>query len=157
KAGNSGHTTPMTCQRILMASPNYWDSSFQVGSHHLARGFLRAGWKVAYVSDPISPWHVLRGITPDLRQRFANTWQKGHESADGKLWTYVPSSLLTPHNKTLLRSHYVARNWYKWSLPNVVSMVRSKGFGQVDLLYIDSLSQTFWLDAVNYGKAVYRV
>jgi glycosyltransferase involved in cell wall biosynthesis len=36
-------------------------------------------------------------------------------------------------------------------------MVRTKGFDSVDVLYIDSLSQSFWLDVVNYRKAVYRV
>jgi glycosyltransferase involved in cell wall biosynthesis len=147
----------MTPPRILMASPNYWDSPFQVGSHHLARGFLRAGWKVAYLSDPISPWHVLRGLTMGLRQRLANTRHNGHESADGRLWAYVPASLVTPHNKPLLRTTYVSRNWHKWSLPNVVSLVRSKGFDSVDLLYLDSLSQSFWLDEISYKKAVYRV
>jgi glycosyltransferase involved in cell wall biosynthesis len=147
----------MTSPRILMASPNYWDSPFQVGSHHLARGFVRAGWKVAYVSDPISPWHFLRGFTPDLRHRLSINRHRGCESANGNLWTYVPASLITPHNKPFLRTHYVARHWNKWSLPNLVSIVRSKGFDSVDLLYIDSLSQSFWLDVLTYKKAVYRV
>ncbi|MFL5242684.1 MAG: glycosyltransferase [Gemmataceae bacterium] len=147
----------MTRKRLLMASPNYWDSPFQVGSHHLARGFARAGWDVAYLADPVSPWHVLNGLNSDLRKRFASFWSGGSSVCENKLWAYVPASLITPHNKPLLRTEYVARNWHNWTVPNVVSLVRGKGFGQVDLLYIDSLCQSFWLDVLEYQQAVYRV
>src|SRR5260370_12738666 len=147
----------MTRKRLLMASTNYWDSPFQVGSQHLARGFVRAGWEVAYLADPISPWHIFNGLNSDLRKRFASYWSGGRATCENRLWAYVPGSLITPHNKPILRTEYVARHWHNWTVPNVVSLVRGKAFGHVDLLYIDSLCQSFWLDALEYKQAVYLV
>jgi glycosyltransferase involved in cell wall biosynthesis len=147
----------MARKRLLMACPNYWQSTFQVGSHHLARAFVRAGWDVAFVSDPISPLHIGGGCSPDLWRRLA-VWQAGGlHDLDGRLWTYIPAAVLTPHNKPLLRSHFVHRRWHRWTWPDVTRMVRRRGFGSVDLLYIDSPYQPFWLDAIQYRQAVYRI
>jgi glycosyltransferase involved in cell wall biosynthesis len=147
----------MARKRLLMACPNYWLSTFQVGSHHLARAFVRAGWDVAFLSDPISPLHLCEGLTPDLKRRLA-LWQAGGRyDLDGRLWTYIPAALLTPHNKPLLRSHYVHRHWHRWTWPDVTRTVRRQGFGKVDLLYLDSPYQSFWLDAITYRQAVYRI
>ncbi len=144
--------------RILMASSNYWMSPFQVGSHHLARGFVRAGWKVAFVSDPISPLHIL---TPkshtDLWNRFGNYYRGGKWHDSGRLWTYVPAAWVVPHNKPLLRSGWVHNHWHHCTFPNPIDVVKAKGFGKVDILYIDSFTQGFWLDAIQYKRSVYRI
>ena len=47
--------------------------------------------------------------------------------------------------------------WYRLSVPNVVRAVRERGFGEVDLLYIDSQIQLFWLDRVRHRYSVARV
>ncbi len=140
-----------------MACPNYWDSPFRVGSHHLARGFAQSGWDVAYISDPISPFHWIAGVTPELRERFQNYRAGGVQWKGGSLWAYVPGALLTPHNKPLLRSSWVIRNWPRLSLPNVIGLLETRGFGEVDVLYIDSIAQRFWLDRVRHKHSVYRV
>lgn len=147
----------MPRKRLLMACPNHWRSPFQVGSQHLARCFVRAGWEVAYLSDPISPLHLCRGLTADLKARLASYLAGGIEDLDGHLWSYVPAALLTPHNKPILRSDFIHRHWQRWTIPGVISRVRQRGFGQVDLLYIDSIEQSFWLDVLDYRQAVYRV
>jgi hypothetical protein len=51
-----------------MACSNPWNSVFQVGSHHLAREFLKLGYEVAFISDPISPFHLLNST--GLKARF---------------------------------------------------------------------------------------
>jgi len=147
----------MPRKRLLMACPNHWRSPFQVGSHHLARGFVRAGWEVAYLSDPISPLHLCRGLTADLKARLASYRAGGIEDLDGHLWSYVPGALLTPHNKPILRSNFIHRHWQRGTFPGVVGRVRRRGFSQVDLLYIDSIEQSFWLDVLDYRQAIYRV
>jgi glycosyltransferase involved in cell wall biosynthesis len=143
--------------RLLIATPNYWTSPYQVGSHNLARSFVRAGWEVAFISDPLSPWHLGRGFTSDFRRRFSIYRQGGYDHLDGRLWTYVPFAGMTPHNKPILRSGFVHRHWHRWTLPDVAAKVKERGFGRVDLLYIDSLHQSFWFDALEYEHAVYRV
>jgi len=144
-------------KKILMACSNYWSSPFQVGSHHLARGFVKAGWKVAFVSDPISPLHVFNGISVELRERWATYRAGGNLDLDDCLWAYVPAALLTPHNKFLLKSEWVHRNWFKLTWPNVVNKIVKEQFGEVDLLYIDSVTQLFWLNNVKYKKSVLRI
>lgn len=143
--------------RALMACSNDWDSPFQVGSHHLARGLVRAGFEVAFLSDPISPWHLMRGWSNDLERRFAIYGAGGKFDLDGRLWTYVPGAFLTPHNKPILRSQAVQRHWHRWTFPSLGALIKKRGFAGVDLLYIDSIQQAFWLDLVEHRRSVYRV
>ena len=97
-------------KKILMACPNYWHSPFQVGSHHLARGFLRAGWQVGFISDPLSPFHWLKGRDPDISRR-AELAGPGGVWQEENLWTFVPFTALPPQNRPLLRSEAVYRRW----------------------------------------------
>lgn len=147
----------MTPPRVLMASPNYWTSPFQVGSQHLARAFSRAGWQVAFVSDPISPLHKLAGAPENLRARTAIHRAGGLVDPEHAVWTYVPWAILTPHHSPLLRSRQVHRGWHRLTVPPVVQVVREAGFGEVDLLYLDSAVQRFWLEAIPHARSVQRV
>jgi glycosyltransferase involved in cell wall biosynthesis len=147
----------MPRQRVLMACSNYWDSPFQVGSHHLARGLVRAGYEVAFLSDPISPLHLCRGWTAEFRSRLAIYRAGGKFDLEGRLWTYVPGAFLTPHNKPILKSESVQRNWHRWTWPNLASLIKKRGFDRVELLYIDSIQQSFWLNLIRYERSVYRV
>ena len=142
-------------RKALWAAGNYWTSPLQVGSHHIARGLARRGWEVAFLSDPISPWHLFGGV--DLSARAAIYKQGGVSDCDGRLWAYVPAALVVPANRPLLRSGWVQRTWQRLSIPNVVGMARRHGFGRVDLLGMDSFSQPFWLEALQAGCSVFRV
>lgn len=146
----------MSRSRLLMACPNHWHSPFQVGSQQLARTFMRCGWDVAYISDPISPLHLLRW-NAELRNRLALWWQGGITEQGGRLWAYVPAALVTPHSWPILRSRLVHRHWPSWTWPSVVKRVRERGFGTVDLLYIDSMHQACWMDAIRYRQLVFRL
>ena len=147
----------MSRRRLLMATSNYWHSPFHVGSHQLARGFLRAGWDVGFVSDPLSPWHLFGANFADLRQRYGIYSAGGRTDCDGRLWTYVPGALVTPNNKPLLNSESVARWWSRVSWPSLIDVLRSNGFGSVDLLYCDSVVHLQWLRAIVHRKSLYRV
>lgn len=147
----------MTGRRVLMGSCNYWTSPFQVGSHHLARGFAEAGWSVAFVSDPISPLHRFGGRHDELAERRAIHRAGGVRDLGGRLWTYVPWAPLTPNNKPLLRSERVQRDWWRLTRPGVVERVTREGFGEPDLIYLDSVAQTFWLDVFPRARSVFRV
>ena len=147
----------MKTRKVLMASSNNWASPLQVGSHHLARTFIRSGFDVAYISHPISPLHIFSGVNSDLRRRFDFYRSGGTYDLEGRLWTYVPGALLTPHNKPLLRNSFVLKHWSKLTLPNIINKVRRMGFGDVDLLYLDNACQFFFLNNINYKKSVFRV
>lgn len=140
-----------------MACANYWSSPFQVGSHHIARGFADRGWEVGFLSDPISPLHILNGISQELRDRWSLYKKGGMLDCDDKIWAYVPGALVTPNNKTLLRSLWVQQNWSKLSLPLVVEKIRQHGFDSVDILYLDSPNHSYLLDCIKYKTAIFRV
>jgi glycosyltransferase involved in cell wall biosynthesis len=142
-------------RKALLASGNYWTSPMQTGGHHIARGLVARGWEVAYITDPISPWHLLGGV--DLGKRAELYWQGGRCDLDGRLWAYVPGALVVPANRPLLRSEWVHSHWQCLSFPNVVRKARQQGFGQVNLLLMDSFSQPFWLEALQVGCSVFRV
>ncbi len=146
-----------TPRKVLLAAPHYWTSPFQVAGQHVARAFAAEGWDVAYVSNPISPLHLGRGWTRDLRDRAALYQQGGLSTARGAIWAYVPGALLTPNRGPVVGSRWVHRHWDRLSLPNVVSRVRDHGFGQVDLLYVDTVVQGFWLDVIRHDHSVLRV
>lgn len=147
----------MSRRRLLMASSNYWQSPLQVGSHHLARGFAKAGWDVAFISDPISPWHLLGAHRGDLRIRYDTYAAGGRTDCSGRLWTYVPGALVTPNNRPLLKSEWVAAQWSRFSRPRLTDVLHRHGFGQVDLLYCDSVVHQGWLHAIGSRTSLYRI
>ncbi len=140
-----------------MACANYWTSPFQVGSHHLARGFVAAGWTVGFISDPISPLHLLGQARQELANRFQLYRDGGLWDLDKKLWAYVPGALITPRNKPLLRSHAVEGGWARLTWPSLGATVRKQGFGEVDLVYCDSPKHLSWLSQVARARTVFRV
>ncbi len=144
-------------KKILMACSNYWDSPFQVGSHHIAKAFVKAGYDVAFISDPISPAHIVEGISSELCERFDIYKTGGKRVLDGHLWAYLPGALFTPNNKPILRSKWVTNNWHRITFPGVVKKIRNAGFGEVELLYVDSVAQSFWFDMIKYKKSIFRV
>jgi glycosyltransferase involved in cell wall biosynthesis len=146
-----------TRKKVIVAAANHWRSPFQVGSHHLARGFVRAGWDVAFISDPISPLHVAGGGIQQLAERYRLYAAGGERDLEGHLWTYVPGALVTPHNKPFLRSRWVSRRWAKFAWPPIDRVMRRAGFADADLLYCDSAVPFSWLRDVPHRKAVYRV
>jgi glycosyltransferase involved in cell wall biosynthesis len=139
-----------------MVSAHAWPSPLRLGGRHLAKALVEAGWDVAHVSDPISPFHLLRGYSK-LRDRAAVYRNGGVSDLDGHVWAAVPGALATPYDAPLLRSRWLGRNWSRLSFPNIVKLVKAHGFGDVDLIYFDSVIQPFWLSEVNHRRSVFRV
>jgi glycosyltransferase involved in cell wall biosynthesis len=147
----------MKRKTVIMAAANHWRSTFQVGSHHLARGFVEAGWDVAFVSDPISPWHLGGRDFQKLCERYRVYAAGGERDLEGHLWAYVPGALVTPHNKLILRNRWVSRRWAKVAWPPIGRVLGRAGFADVDLLYCDSPVPFSWLQDIPHRKAIYRV
>ena len=147
----------MHAKRILMACANYWTSPFQVGSHHIARGFARMGWTVGFISDPISPFHPMGQTRHELAKRFDLYRAGGCSDLDGRVWAYVPGALVTPQNKPFFRTQAVERGWARLTYPSLMDRVRKKGFGNVDVVYCDSPKHMSWLGQVHRARTVYRI
>ncbi|MGB7977819.1 MAG: glycosyltransferase [Chlamydiales bacterium] len=144
----------MASKKILMACSNPWTSVFQVGSHHLAREFVKLGYEIAYLSDPISPLHFLGGAE-ELQSRFEIYRSGGLK--EGRLWAYVPLTLLPPHPISWLRSEWVFRHWHRFTFPSALKRVGQNGFHEVDILYLDTAVQSFWIDEIKARKTIFRI
>jgi glycosyltransferase involved in cell wall biosynthesis len=147
----------MAAKKVLMACTNYWSSPFQLGNNHLARCFVRAGWTVGWISDPITPFHVFGGQIGDYVDRYKIYEKGGEHDLNKRLWFYVPGGLLSPNNKPLLRSAWVQRYWYRLTFPKVMDVIRAAGFLDVDILFLNSSTYDFLLNKIQYRKSVLRI
>lgn len=145
-------------KKVFWAANSYWDSPFQVGAQHLARQFLRNGWKVFFFSDPVSPFHFLSPPARAAAWDRLRTWKAGgRQDASGRLLWYSPLALVTPHSQPLLRSKWVLDHWHHTCFPGLSSLVSRFDCSQVDLMVVDTVSATVWPRYVHAEKIVFRV
>ncbi len=148
--GDSNKTVVMACTQP------YW-SVLQVGSQHLARQFARHGWQVHYISAPITPVHLARPFQPEVMDRFKSARRNPSIHENGRIYAYVPFSLIAPDGRMLLRSRPVARHWHKTMFPSFKRLLSRSGLDKPRLLYLDNLSYHFLLDAFPCSQSVFRV
>ena len=144
-------------RKALVIGIHPWHSPLQVGSHAIARQLAATGWKVAYVSAPITPFHWLRPNQAGFRERLAIHRRGGDFDALAKVWHYVPFALLAPDHRPMFNSRWMFEHWQRTSLPDVARHVAAHGFGDVDLLLLNSHFQPFWLEAIRFRRSVYRL
>jgi len=147
----------MNSNRALIAGIHHWNSPFRVGTHYITRYLLEQGFEVAHISAPLTPLHRFLPRSGDLEKRRANHAGGGEREFGGRLWHYVPSALAAPDNRPILSSSLVRKRWQMVSVPNVVRTVRSAGFSEVDILFLDTIYQPFWLTAIDYRISAYRL
>ena len=142
-------------KKVLMAVANHYTSPFQVGSHHYARAFEKLGYEVLFISNPISPIHKIFADSDLLREK-ERIYKAGGERI-GNIFYYVPRSIFTPQNKPILSSKFVFYNWQNFTYPNLLSFIKDRGFGEVDILWFDSPLYSFLLDNISYKKSILRL
>jgi glycosyltransferase involved in cell wall biosynthesis len=143
-------------KKILIAASNYWTSPYQVGSHHYARLFAKNGWEVLFISDPISPLHFLMKNKNQLKERYS-IYKGEISSGTSNIKIYVPMALITPNEKPLFNSNFAAFKWSKLTFPNLKKYIENAGFGEVDILWFDSVLQSSLIDEIKYTKSILRL
>ncbi|HUV04332.1 MAG TPA: glycosyltransferase [Armatimonadota bacterium] len=143
-------------KKIIMAEHLDWDSPCQVGSHAYADYFLRDGAQVLWFT---SAWSL-----PSLIFSKNSTWVKverwlANARAEVRpgLYVYSPFTCLPSKNKPLLRSHLAARHGLRYTIPRVTSWLKSRGWGEVDLLWTTNVVHADLLDMVRYKRSAYRI
>lgn len=145
-------------RRCLWAANSYWNTPFRVGANHYARRLAQRGWDVTFVSEPVSPLHLLRKAgRAEAIDRLRDWYQGGGRDVEGKLFHYSPLTLLPHANLPLLRSRFTLNHWQSLSAPNLKHKIKREGFGEVDLLVIDAVRQGWMLDAIPHRQSIFRV
>lgn len=141
---------------VLMACTHHWDSAMQVGSQNLGREFLKNGFRIGYLSAPLTPLHLAKFSDRDLWYRFRRSFTKLHEQPFGVV-KIIPFALLAPAARSILNSAAVYKLWYNTTMPNLIGRLKKHRFYSPDILYIDNLTYWFLADLLKPGKIVFRV
>lgn len=147
----------MNSRKALVVGIHHWESPLQVGSHAIARELAAMGWTVGYVSAPVTPFHWLRPAQAGFRERLGVHRGGGMIDRASGIWHYVPFSLIAPDHRAGFNARWVFERWQMLSRPALAKHVAAQGFGDVDLLLLNSHFQPFWLDAVRFRRSVYRL
>ena len=142
-------------KKALFISANHWTSPYRVGTHIIAGFLIREGWQIAFVSEPISPFHFFNPNSLFLKER--NQLNKEPLEIKNSLFAYVPFTFLPYFNLPFFNSYFILKNWQRFSFPNAFKLINEKGFAEVDLLYFDTVRQPFWLQKIKYKKSALRI
>ena len=141
---------------VVIAPTHGWGSTVQVSSHHLARAFARYGWRVLFLSTPVSPWHALsRRSDIAIREKLA-AYRKGVFEDRGVL-SYVPMTWFPHTYKRPFDSMFSLRNWHRFTFPDIRRTLRRSGCDEPDLLIVDNVVMGWLLDELRPRKSVYRI
>jgi Glucuronosyltransferase GumK, N-terminal domain len=141
---------------VIIASSHVWGSELKLGTHHIAEQFIKAGWRVLFLSSPLSALHLLHPIG---RTRAIHKWRMRKPinlpDSEGCV-LYCPFTLLPHVNQWPLSMDWILDNWKHMTVPNVRQQISQTGFDDPDVIYFDSV--VFWPLLKQFpGKTVYRV
>ncbi len=144
-------------KRIVIGAHFHWHSFLHIGSHQYAKQFAKNGYKVAYLSESISPLHCIFAKDRTILKEKCRSWYKGGEWVEeGKIWAYVPFTLLPIQYRLFLRNRWTIRNNHRLTLPSINYMLRKKDFKQADIIFLDEAFD-YLLDLVNHKKSILRI
>jgi glycosyltransferase involved in cell wall biosynthesis len=144
--------------KAIFVSGIDYESPIQIGDHHLARQFASAGWDVAYISLPVTPFHLLSKNKSIIKRRFRNFVKGGikYQYGNGSIWSYVPASLTIPKNNPLIGAR-IYQNWHKSLFPQFRKLLIQNNFDNVDLVYIRDPLQAYILNFVHGHYSIFRM
>jgi len=137
---------------VLIGEYHPWESTVRVGGHHYAKLFLQAGWRVGYISHPISPVHIIRAGNVSRFKR----WISGG-LASANFFAYVPMTLLPYYNAPILRREYIAYKTLKFCIPPLKKVLDKHGLGGVKVLFVSNPVLAGLTEIVRYECFVFRI
>lgn len=143
---------------VVMACVHRFDSPLQIAAQYLARQFVRHGWRVVYITAPVTPLHVGNELSRDLlaRYRTALHWC-GQHHLNAQLTEVIPFSLIAPAGRPLFRSKAVTNLWARTILPSLRTRLAGIDALSADLLYIDNIWLWPAVDIVQTMTSVFRI
>jgi glycosyltransferase involved in cell wall biosynthesis len=144
--------------RILFTEGHRLDAYIRVGNHHYATLFARHGHHVAWITNPVSPWHLLAvsKLLREHRKRYKLWIQGGRFAADG-IFQYCPLTLLPYNNMFPFKSKLTLRKSFDLCLPSIGRVLAKKGFLPLDLLWVSAPYFIYLAVRLRPRRIVYRV
>ncbi|MDW7972573.1 MAG: glycosyltransferase [Thermodesulfovibrio sp.] len=141
--------------KVLIGNSHAYTVAIQIGSQHYARCFQKIGYDVMYLAHPISPLHKYFSKAYGTDERF-RIMKSGGETI-GRIFHYVPYTYLPHHKVPILSMKFFLNNWHKFTNPNLAKLIKDKGFGKVDILWIDNPLYEFLTREIDYKHSVLRI
>lgn len=139
-----------------MAEHLDWSSPTQVGSHAIARCFLRDGARLLWLTSACTPAHLL--FANSKAPRKLERWRSGGwEEAEPGISVYSPMTLLPAAKAPILNTRWAAGNSMRFTVPRLAKWLISHKWDKVDLLWITNPLYVRLLDWVEYHKCAYRI
>jgi glycosyltransferase involved in cell wall biosynthesis len=122
--------------KAVWSTPHAYRSAARLGAHHLSARLAARGWDVLFLSNPVSPFHVLNWRSHDTQLRLSQA-MRGLECERDGLRTLLPMTLLPLAGRLGAHSRWVLDRWPAFTLPDLVRTLRRAGFEEPDLMVID--------------------
>lgn len=145
--------------RVLMSEALPYDGEIRVGSHDIARQFVKNGHSVFWLG---CAWHLVglwRGVLGDPAHRHVVDGRRsGPVEVEPGLWAYHPVSALPFRNRPGFRGAAVLRNSLRFTTPPLAKILDARRFLEPDLLWLSqSPNSSSVIDMVRPGKIAYRI
>ncbi len=124
--------------RVLMAEASDYQGPTQVGSHALAREFVRHGDRVFWLGTPLYPHSILSAARDAHTRRRFRVWQSGGAVTGDGVFEYYPLTILPVVDRPLLQSRFVAANTLRATLPRAERVARDHGVATPDLVWLSN-------------------
>ncbi len=136
-----------------------YEGDIRVGSHELARQFLKHGHSVLWVGCTYHLIGLLLGLLGSSRHRHvADSWRSGPVECEPGLWVFYPISFLPYRNAPGFRNKTVLRHSLRLTVPRVSNVIESLGFASPDLLWLSqSPNSAALINMVHPHKVAYRI
>lgn len=129
-----------------------------MGGHHIARELARRGWKVAFLSNPVSPLHLAGIFRRCEARRRLHAWAAGFQRDEGTGVLHgVPLTLLPLAGRLGAGLPWVLRTWPRFTLPDIRHVLDEASMPEIDLMILDGPIQAGWIDRLPVRRKVLRI
>lgn len=121
-----------------MAEASDYRGPTQVGSHALAREFVRAGGDVLWLGTPLYPHSIASALHDPLTRRRLRVWQSNGQLTSDGVWEYYALTFLPVVDRPFLRARFAAAHTLRATLPRVEDLLRKRRFAAPDLAWLSN-------------------
>jgi len=145
-----------TARKAIWCTPHAYRSAVRLGVHHLTARLAARGWDVLFLSNPVSPLHLLNWRHPDTRLRLSEALGGVARGRDG-MRAMLPLTLLPLVGRFGARSRWVLDRWPAFTVPDIAGAVRRAGFDRPDLMVLDGPIAAPLIEIVKPRRSVLRI